>query len=104
VELIAPPDVTNHSDDAPDADVFDDPTTNPRAELEALERAHLLIANGAAQRILEHQYEIEALRPIVFEHRAKAAVIRRLVKMLPEGGDEPHRLGQANFDALKPAD
>ena len=43
MELIAPPDVTSHSDDAPDADVFDDPTTNPRAELEALERAHLLI-------------------------------------------------------------
>jgi hypothetical protein len=33
VDLIAPPDVTNHADDAPDADaeVFDDPTTNPRA-------------------------------------------------------------------------
>jgi hypothetical protein len=65
VELIAPPDVTNHSDDAPATDAFDDPTTNPRGELEALERAHVLIANGAAQRILEHGYAIEELRPIV---------------------------------------
>lgn len=56
---------------------------NPRAELEALQRAHLLIANGAAQQILEHGYAIEELRPIAYEHRAKAAAIRRLAELLP---------------------
>jgi hypothetical protein len=73
--ISAQPDTDTPTADTPTDDVFDDPTTNPRAELEALERAHLLIANAAAQRILEHQYEIEELRPIVFEHRAKATAI-----------------------------
>ena len=55
----------------PATDTPDDPTCNPRAELDALERAHMLIANAASQRILEHGYAIEELRPIEYEHRAK---------------------------------
>ena len=88
----------------PAADTPDDPTCNPRAELEALERAHVLIANGTAQRILEHQYSIEELRPIVFEHRAKAAAIRRLAELLPPGGETAPRLCQAIMDTMMPAD
>jgi hypothetical protein len=90
MELIAPP-------DAPDA------SWNPRAELEALERAHLLIANGAAQRILKHGYAIEELRPVVFERRAKATAIRRLVEMLPPGGEAAPWLTQAVLDAMEPS-
>jgi hypothetical protein len=96
MELIAGPPAAG--DDASDA------SCNPRAEREALERAHVLIANGAAQQILEHQYEIEALRPIVFENRAKAAAIRRLAELLPPGGETAPRLCQAIMDAMKPAD
>jgi hypothetical protein len=69
-----------------------------------LERAHVLIANGAAQQILEHGYAVEELRPIVFEHRAKATAIRRLAEMLPPGGEAARGLTQAVMDALKPSD
>jgi hypothetical protein len=88
----------------PAADTPDDPTCNPRAELEAFERAHVLIANAASQRMLEHGYAIEELRPIEYEHRAKAAAIRRLAELLPLGGEAAHRLTQAMMDAMKPAD
>jgi hypothetical protein len=82
----------------------DDPTTNPRAEIEALERAHVLIANSAWQRIADYQAEIEILRAVVFEHGQKARALRALTVMLPPGGDVASGLQQAMFDALRPRD
>jgi hypothetical protein len=82
----------------------DDPTCNPRAEIEALERAHVLIVNSATQRIADYQYEIEILRAVVFEHGPKARRLRALVALLPPGGEVASGLGQAMLDVLKPRD
>jgi hypothetical protein len=82
----------------------DDPTCNPRAEIEALERAHVLIANSAWQRIADYEAEIEILRATVFEHGQKARRLRALVALLPPGGEVARGLGQAVLDALRPRD
>jgi hypothetical protein len=81
------------------ADLPDD-ACNPRHELEALERAHLLIANEAAARILDHQSEIDRLRAVQFEHRAAAKQIRALAETLPEGGEVSPRLTSAIREVL----
>lgn len=62
-------------------DDLPDDACNPRRELDALERAHLLIANEAAARILDHQSEIKRLRAVQFEHRAAAKQIRALAEV-----------------------
>jgi hypothetical protein len=97
--IVAPPPAADTSDT-----VLDDATCNPRPEIEALERAHQLIANSAWQRIAEYQAEIELLRAAVYEHGQKARALRALADMLPPGGEAASGLGQALLDVLKPRD